>query len=164
MLSYMIGEYINTCDIKGKQGWLLVGVTHESFETLLRLKRLIKLLVMICLYNFFLFQSIIFTKLTLNKKFHCFIFLELQETRLKANLWNFCHNVARWQFVYHEIERPHVKFCWFQQWHTISTKLKTDLFFTWCNWVILLSLIKYTFLDIAVILVIHHLYLTCLSF
>ena len=33
-------------DIKGNQGWLLVGVTHEIFETLLFEK------IKDCLYNF----------------------------------------------------------------------------------------------------------------
>lgn len=93
-----------------------------------------------------------------------FYFFRTSRNQTKSKLMKFLPQCGKVAVCLSEIERPHVKFCWFQQWHTISTQLKTDLFFTWCNWVILLSLIKYTFLDIAVILVIHHLYLTCLSF
>ena len=56
---------------------LLLGITHELFETLLRLKGLS------IVYNIPLFQSNTLTKLTLNKKL--FFFVEVQDISLKAS-------------------------------------------------------------------------------
>ena len=57
---------------------LLLGITHELFETLLRLKGLS------IVYNIPLFQSNTLTKLTLNKKLN-FFFVGVQDISLKAS-------------------------------------------------------------------------------